>query len=295
MTGRSARSEMEGSTSRIRISRSRKQEAVTRLLRCDDAAALAQSLSVSPATLEVWKHQMLTRTGRGKAARAPASPGAAVDAAQSRTSRLVLEAAVREFGERGLAGARIDAIAAQAGVNKTAIYYHFGNKDDLFAAALEFGYAQFGLRDAVRANGSDDPIKDLRRWIGALFDRVLANRLHASLIADENRHGGKHLSATLRARVRAMIAPVMNELVDLVARGQAAGILRPDIDAPRTYLAIISMSMFHLTNATTLSVTVEIDLMEESQIRLWRNHVIDFAIAAMSRTESAPAMRKLPR
>jgi TetR/AcrR family transcriptional regulator len=279
MARRRARPRADKSTSRIRISRSRKQEAVHSLLRGDDVATVAQSLGVSPATLEIWKRQMLAQLGG-----AQAPPVASANAEQSRTSQRVLHAAVREFGERGLAGARIDAIAAQAGVNKTAIYYHFGNKDDLFAAALEFGYAQFGLRDAARAGASDDPIGDLRNWIGALFDRVLTNRLHASLIADENRHGGKHLSAAVRARVRGLIAPVISELAALVERGQAAGTLRPDIDVPRTYLAIVSMSMFHLTNATTLAVTVGIDLLDRKQIRLWRKQVIEFAVAAMTRS-----------
>jgi AcrR family transcriptional regulator len=56
------------------------------------------------------------------------------------TRRLVLGVARSEFALKGLAGARVDEIADKAGVNKQAIYYHFGNKDDLFRATLDSCY-----------------------------------------------------------------------------------------------------------------------------------------------------------
>src|SRR4051812_9607093 len=60
--------------------------------------------------------------------------GMARDVADTR--RKLLDAARDEFARHGSAGARVDRIAAAAGVNKERIYGHFGSKDDLFAAAL---------------------------------------------------------------------------------------------------------------------------------------------------------------
>ncbi|MEU6346529.1 TetR family transcriptional regulator [Streptomyces sp. NPDC046977] len=48
------------------------------------------------------------------------------------TRARILEAAYREFAAYGLAGARIDRIAANAKANKRAIYEYFGKKEDLF-------------------------------------------------------------------------------------------------------------------------------------------------------------------
>ena len=48
----------------------------------------------------------------------------------------ILEAAFAEFGERGLAGARLDDIAKRADVAKGTIYLYFPNKDDLFRAMV---------------------------------------------------------------------------------------------------------------------------------------------------------------
>ncbi|HEY6599567.1 MAG TPA: TetR/AcrR family transcriptional regulator [Pseudomonadales bacterium] len=53
-----------------------------------------------------------------------------------RTQRQILDAAAAEFCEAGPAGARIDSIAAAAGVNKRMLYHYFGSKDGLFAAVL---------------------------------------------------------------------------------------------------------------------------------------------------------------
>jgi AcrR family transcriptional regulator len=53
-----------------------------------------------------------------------------------RTKRLLLDAATEEFSRYGLAGARVDRIAASAGVNKERIYQYFGKKDELFATVL---------------------------------------------------------------------------------------------------------------------------------------------------------------
>ncbi|MFF2073510.1 TetR family transcriptional regulator [Kitasatospora sp. NPDC058162] len=53
------------------------------------------------------------------------------------TKERILTAAAAEFAAHGVAGARVDRIAAQARANKRAIYDYFGDKDKLFAAVLE--------------------------------------------------------------------------------------------------------------------------------------------------------------
>src|SRR6476620_12092718 len=54
---------------------------------------------------------------------------------QSRAA--ILKAAVREFAREGVAGARTDAIARAAGVNKAFLYYYFKDKDTLYGAVLD--------------------------------------------------------------------------------------------------------------------------------------------------------------
>jgi TetR/AcrR family transcriptional regulator len=49
----------------------------------------------------------------------------------------ILHAALAEFAREGLAGARVDAIAEAAGVNKALLYYYFGDKETLYGAILD--------------------------------------------------------------------------------------------------------------------------------------------------------------
>ncbi len=52
------------------------------------------------------------------------------------TRRRILEAATAEFAGYGIAGARVDRIAANAKANKAQLYAYYGNKDALFDAVL---------------------------------------------------------------------------------------------------------------------------------------------------------------
>jgi TetR/AcrR family transcriptional regulator len=58
------------------------------------------------------------------------------------TRQKLLTAARREFADCGLAGARVDEIAARAGVNKQLVYHYFGDKDALYLAVLEWVYEE---------------------------------------------------------------------------------------------------------------------------------------------------------
>ena len=81
------------------------------------------------------------------------------------TQERLLLAAIDEFAERGLAGARIDRIAERADANKRLIYAYFGSKDDLFDAALEHMLGV--LTEAVPFDAEDLP-----GYAGALFDQL---------------------------------------------------------------------------------------------------------------------------
>src|SRR6201993_2761975 len=59
----------------------------------------------------------------------------------------ILKAAANEFAEHGIAGARTDAIAHEARVNKALLYYYFKDKETLYGAVLDDAFA--GLKNSV--------------------------------------------------------------------------------------------------------------------------------------------------
>ena len=80
----------------------------------------------------------------------------------------MLRAAVDEFAEHGLSGARIDRIAERAGANKRLLYVYFGNKEDLFDAVVSRHVNE--LNEAIPFDAGD-----LSGHAGRVFDYMLEN------------------------------------------------------------------------------------------------------------------------
>ncbi|MEI5521893.1 TetR family transcriptional regulator [Streptomyces brasiliscabiei] len=78
------------------------------------------------------------------------------------TKERIITAAAAEFAAHGVAGARVDRIAAAARANKRAIYDYFGGKNKLFAVVLERRLAE--LAEAV------PPSEDLAGYAELLFE-----------------------------------------------------------------------------------------------------------------------------
>ena len=84
----------------------------------------------------------------------------------------ILEVATREFADKGLAGARIDEIAAATRTSKRMIYYYFGSKEGLYIAVLEEVYRR--IRASRPSRTEDLPPEDaLRKLVGFTFDYQL--------------------------------------------------------------------------------------------------------------------------
>jgi AcrR family transcriptional regulator len=73
----------------------------------------------------------------------------------SATKARILEAATVEFADHGLAGARVDRLAALAGANKERIYANFGSKEALFDATVVANIQE--LLDTVPMDADDLP------------------------------------------------------------------------------------------------------------------------------------------
>ena len=75
----------------------------------------------------------------------------------------ILAAATAEFAALSFGGARVDAIAAQAGVNKRMLYHYFGNKDDLYLAVLEEAYAAIRAAESELVLRHGNPANAMRK------------------------------------------------------------------------------------------------------------------------------------
>ena len=146
------------------------------------------------------------------------------------TKRRLLEAAANEFAERGIAGARVDRIAAAAAANKALIYSYFGNKEELFDAVFNALVV-----DTVQ----DVPIDadDLPGYAARLFDRnqeqpqVLRLALWHSL-----ERGGT-------AAMPAAVAAANQNKVAAIAAAQQAGRVSDRFPADELLVLITGLSI----------------------------------------------------
>jgi AcrR family transcriptional regulator len=84
------------------------------------------------------------------------------------TKAKILKAATAEFAAHGIAGARVDRIAASAGCNKNMIYIYFGSKELLFEAVFAASIAE--LLEAAPFDAGNLPA-----YAAALFDFYVAH------------------------------------------------------------------------------------------------------------------------
>ena len=98
----------------------------------------------------------------------------------------LLAAATEEFAEKGLAGARVEEIAARTATSKHMIYYHFGSKEGLYSAVLERAYGEFRLAEGATDYDALAPLDALAILVGTTFDIHATHPQTVRIILAEN-------------------------------------------------------------------------------------------------------------
>jgi TetR/AcrR family transcriptional regulator len=199
------------------------------------------------------------------------------DPAASRES--LLGAAVAEFARKGFEGARVDEIAAGAGVNKQLVYHYFGSKQGLYLAALESVYVQIREKERRLSLGELEPREAMAQLVGFSFDYLLEHPEFIALLADENRNKGVHVLAS--EKLRQMHTPFRDMLAATLRSGAQAGVFRDDFDPVNVYISIAGISYFFFSNNHTLSAIFGRKLDSRAALAARRRHVIAFTLNAL--------------
>lgn len=122
---------------------------------------------------------------------------------RERNIQSIVAAASREFAQSGFEAARIEEIAAQAGVPKANVHYYFETKRKLYLAVLEKVMAP--LSRAFQAlDPQASPESALRRYIRAKLE-VCRHQPHAvRVMLGELLHGAQHLPGARSEEVRGL-------------------------------------------------------------------------------------------
>lgn len=142
----------------------------------------------------------------------------------------ILAAASRTFARVGYAGATLDEIAADAGLTKGAVYWHFKSKKDLFLALLE-GRLKYRLtvipKAALEAVASEDKVEGLTAMMLEQLQFALADsdwpRLYLEYLLRSRNHGIMDKLDDAARTIQMMVA-------ELIRGFQRDGLLSPDLD-----------------------------------------------------------------
>jgi AcrR family transcriptional regulator len=193
-----------------------------------------------------------------------------------RTRAAILDAATAEFAAKGLDGARVDAIARRSGVNKRMIYHYFGDKDGLYLAVLEAGYA--AIRNAELGLRLTDmgPAEGIRTLVRFTWDYVVAHPEFLSLLATENLHRAANLKK-LR-HIRELHSPLIGMLSELLERGAKETVFRAGVDPMQLYISIAALGFFYMSNRHTLSTIFGQDLNAPAALADRGQHIVDVVL-----------------
>lgn len=164
-----------------------------------------------------------------------------------RTKALLLQAAIDEFAEHGRHGARVDRIAAAAGVNKERIYQYFGNKDGLFSSALEDQLSELEAEIPLSVQQAED----LGEFAGKLYDYFRRNPRYLRLLLWDGLD-------TEQAPVPAAHVRMLHYTAhaDAVEQAQAAGVLTKDFLPAELIYAVRALAGWCLAIPSTTNMVL---------------------------------------
>jgi AcrR family transcriptional regulator len=190
-----------------------------------------------------------------------------------RTKANILEVAAAEFGEKGLAGARIDEIAALTQTSKRMIYYYFGSKEGLYLAVLEESYRQVREIELQLHLQDLEPEPALRRLVAFTFDHHLTHENFIRLVMNENMHRGEYLARS--TRIQELNVPAIAAIRNLYQRGVKSGVFRRGLDPVDIHASISALSFFNVSNRHTFGLIFKLDTQSHAYIAQRRDMVVE--------------------
>lgn len=178
-----------------------------------------------------------------------------------KTRENILQAAITEFVQQGLSGARVDAIAERTATSKRMIYYYFGSKEQLYVEVLSKLYGD--IRSTERRLHLDElpPPDAIRRLVEFTFDHHDRNSDFVRIVSIENIHYGEYVKQS--PEIRRMSNVVLLTLGETLKRGEKEGLFREGLDTLDVHMLISSFCFYRVSNRHTFGEIFQIDLPDE--------------------------------
>lgn len=196
------------------------------------------------------------------------------------TRERILRAAVREFSEHGLAGARTDAIAEEAKVNKALLYYYFKSKAKLYAAALEDAATRVAQMALSAAEPGATPGERVLRMALNHFDRITSQHEFQNLMQQEMVRFHRGESESLPQLAQIVFQPVMQKALEAVCEAIKRGELC-SVDPLQVIYSAFGANVFYFLSAPIMRLTAQFEPFDPAVVEERRNTAIRFLGSAL--------------
>ncbi|MCD1632318.1 TetR family transcriptional regulator [Martelella mediterranea] len=181
------------------------------------------------------------------------------DAEASRAA--ILQAALDEFSSVGYDGARVDRIAAEAGLSKPLLYDYFGDKDELYKAALREAYVQIRAGEEKLALEALSPEDAVGALVMFTMTHFRTRPWFITMLNTENLRQGSSVGKI--GDRREIQSKLLIKLEEVLKRGWKDGVFLRKAEPVDVYLMIASLCYFPVSNRFTLAEVFGFDASEE--------------------------------
>jgi AcrR family transcriptional regulator len=196
----------------------------------------------------------------------------------------LLAAAESLFAAGTFSGARIDAIAKAAGVNKRLIYHYFGDKARLYREILRRAHRRWTAFEYFK-DAPQDPLEFIDGFVVWLFHKYRGDPHFVRLVVGENIHEGKYFDIASPSPATRLLLTTFREVVQ---RGKIQGQIREGVSMIHLLMDIMALCFFNFSNAYTISPTLETDVRDPAFLGERLAHIRSVVRRSIVRSHERP-------
>ncbi|WP_111481381.1 TetR/AcrR family transcriptional regulator [Celeribacter halophilus] len=180
------------------------------------------------------------------------------------TRQRILQAAHNQFVQNGLEGTRMEAIAKEAGLNKSLVYRHFSDRENLYRRVLQRAYQHMRTAEAELSLPSD-PLEALDKLISFTLNYYIENPDFLVLVGIENLKRGEHLK--LIGSEQLLVPALVSTYKKIAETGVSEKLFRENLNPVELYTVVASQCWFTVATQYTFGITFDIDLHDKDFIK----------------------------
>jgi AcrR family transcriptional regulator len=199
------------------------------------------------------------------------------------TQQNIIDIASEEFALNGLAGARIDEIAARTRSSKRMIYYYFDDKEGLYLKALENAYRVVREGETRLDVDGLSPTAAMRKLVEFTFDHHHRHEPFIRMVMIENIHQAKFLEKS--KAIRQLNVSAIDTIKGVYERGVESGEFRPGLDPVELHWQVSALCFFNVSNRATFSKIFGKDFGAPKALAALRQNVVDMVLRYVLKAE----------